>query len=315
MKALRPLSLQPVVFLCLLFVSLGCTKTRLISRFVQESLRGGDPVPAPAKPEKVVRDDARLVATWVGHATVLIQIDDKFVLTDPVFAKTIGLVVERYVEPGLRVEELPPIDAALISHMHFDHLSLRSLDLLDGKLKQVVVPKGGLAYVPGQKPLPIELDSWESMEIDGLRITATPVDHVGWRYGADKAWRATAFTGYVVEYAGLSVYFGGDTAASPWMFHATGRRFPGLDLALLPIAPIHPREYMCRTHMNPDEALDAFADLGARWMMPIHFDTFFNSLDEFGEAPARLRWGIQERNLDPSRFAILQHGQQHVFVP
>ena len=306
--------------LCLLLslsgLLFGCERAALMSKFLGGTLSslGDETLPAPGKMKDPVRPNARLAALWVGHATVLVQMDDKFILTDPVFTHTVGNVSARLVEPGLDPEDLPPLDAVLVSHLHFDHLSLGSLDLIEDKMKRLVVPEGGTVYVPSSSVPPIELRTWESFEKDGLRITATPVEHVGFRYGADVSWAVTGFTGYVVEYAGLSFYFGGDTAHSNWKHHATGRRFPDLDLAFLPIAPIHPREFMCKTHVDPAEALDLFFDLGAKRMMAIHYDTFFNSLDAMGEAPATLRKLLPERGLTEDDVAILRHGEQRVFI-
>jgi N-acyl-phosphatidylethanolamine-hydrolysing phospholipase D len=300
---------------CAAVLNVSCGRAPLFVRFLWGTLNQPETRPPRHRVVEPRVEGARLVATWVGHATVLLQLDDRFVLTDPVFTSTVGVVSRRYVAPGIAPEDLPQVDAVVVSHMHFDHLSLGSLDRIEDRVAHIVLPEGGLAYVPGSSVPTDELAPWESLELDGLRITATPVEHNGWRYAGDRAWRATAFTGYVIEYNGLSVYFGGDTAASGWMFSATGRRFPDLDLALLPIAPIHPREFMCRTHMDPKEALDAFADLGARAMIPIHFDTFFNSLDEVGEAPRLLRAEMNERGLGPDRVIVLEHGQQHVLVP
>jgi N-acyl-phosphatidylethanolamine-hydrolysing phospholipase D len=109
------------------------------------------------------------------------------------------------------------------------------------------LPEGGAIYVPSSARPTIELPSWQSHEVDGLRVTAVPVRHLGFRYAGDRAWMTKSFTGYVVQYNGLSVYFGGDTAYTP-SFADTAGRFADLDLALLPIAPIHPRPFMCRAH-------------------------------------------------------------------
>ena len=267
----------------------------------------------PARITEPRRDDARLAALWVGHATALVQMDDKFILTDPVFTDTVGQISKRLVEPGLAPENLPEVDAVLVSHMHFDHLSLGTLDLIEDRVARIYLPDGGAVYVPSSDVPTIELSSWRSHEVDGLRVTAVPVRHVGFRYSGDRAWMTHSFTGYVVEYHGLRVYFGGDTAYTR-AFRDTAARFPGIDLAILPIAPIHPRSFMCRTHTDPSEALTAFDDLGARYMLPVHFDTFVNSLDEYGEAPRTLRGLLPERGLDETRVALLSHGEQRVFV-
>jgi L-ascorbate metabolism protein UlaG (beta-lactamase superfamily) len=122
-----------------------------------------------------------------------------------------------------------------------------------------------------------------------------------------------SYTGYIVEYRGMTVYFGGDTAYTP-AFRRTSERFGAIDLAILPIAPIHPRAFMCRTHIDPRQALDAFMDLRARYMLPVHYDTFVNSLDEYGEAPRALRALLPEYGFDERRVAVLLQGEQRVFL-
>jgi L-ascorbate metabolism protein UlaG (beta-lactamase superfamily) len=136
------------------------------------------------------------------------------------------------------------------------------------------------------------------------------VRHNGFRYGLDVEWMTTSYTGYVFEYAGKSVYFGGDTATTRG-FRAAAERFPSLDLAILPIAPIHPREFMCRAHIDPQEAVQAFRDLGARYLVPMHFDTFMNSFDELGEAPRELTRAARASGV-ADRVVLLQIGEQRV---
>ena len=259
-----------------------------------------------------VRPEARLAALWVGHATVLLQLEDKMVLTDPVFTESVGQLVHRVVEPGIEPEALPLLDAVLISHVHFDHLSVGSIAMLEPKIGLLVAPPGGLVYVPDGPYAVMELPAWTRVEHDGMRITAVPVRHVGARYGIDDAWLPKAFTGYIVEYRGLTVYFGGDTAYDADLFRETRRRFPSIDLALLPIAPIHPREVMRSRHVDPEEAVQMFLDLGAKQMIPIHFDTFMTSLDVPGEATARLRQVMRRRELTDRDIVILAVGEQRV---
>jgi N-acyl-phosphatidylethanolamine-hydrolysing phospholipase D len=305
----------PVVALALAcLVTAGCRVVTLFPRFLARTAELGfqDIRPVQPKITNPVRRDAELAVLWVGHATVLIQIADKFVLTDPVFTDTVGQVSKRLVEPGILVESLPPIDVVLVSHMHFDHLSLGSLERIEPKVRDLVVPQRGLLYVPEFSFRTGELATWESWERDGLRITAVPVRHNGFRYGLDGEWMTTSYTGYVVEYAGRTVYFGGDTAVTQG-FRATARLFPTIDLAMLPIAPIHPREFMCRSHLDPTEAVQAFRELGARFMMPIHYDTFVNSFDEVGEAPRKLLLAANAAGVR-DRLVLLGIGEQRVVV-
>ncbi|WP_437647257.1 MBL fold metallo-hydrolase [Sorangium sp. So ce362] len=272
------------------------------------------PRPVPGKVRAPYRPEARLAVLWVGHATVLVQIDDKLILTDPVFTDTVGLIVKRLVEPGLDPEDLPPIDAVLISHMHFDHLSLGSLSLIEPKVRTLLVPRAGLVYVPNYRFDSVEVPTWTTWRQGDLKITAVPVRHSGYRYGLDRDWMTESFTGYVVEYHGITVYFGGDTAYDRDLFVKTRARFPAIDLALIPIAPVGPRDFMETKHVDPAEAVQAYLDLGARRMMAIHFDTFINSTDTFGQAPRELRRVMAARGLGPDRVVLPRHGEQRILI-
>jgi N-acyl-phosphatidylethanolamine-hydrolysing phospholipase D len=275
------------------------------------------PERVPNKIQNPKRDDARLAVLWIGHATTLIQIDDVFILTDPVFTRTVGELSARLVEPGLEPENLPHVNVALISHLHFDHLSLDSLDIIQHKIDRLFVPEGGLAYLPDYSFEPHELGWWKSEALgdraDSLKITAVPVQHNGMRYGVDIGWMKKSFTGYVIQYHGITVYYGGDTAFNPKDFSDTAELFPSIDLALLPIGPIQPRGIMESMHEDPEEALDAFALLKAKTMIPIHFDTFLNSADEIGDAPKQLDRIVKERHLEDKVFR-LKVGQQKILI-
>ena len=294
----------------------ACENAARIGRFTAMNLSGllSRPRPVHDRVTDPHVPGARLSVIWVGHATVLLQLDDRWILTDPVFTDTIGQVSRRLVEPGLLPEQLPMLDLVLISHLHFDHLSLGSLDLIEPRIRTLVLPEGGAVYVPHSRVLPIELPCGESFAQDGLQVTAVPANHGGWRYALDRAWLDTSATGYVVQYRGTSVYFAGDTAAQESASQAIGERFPGLDLALLPIAPIEPRDYMHRYHIDPAEALAAFELVGARFMVPIHFDTFVNSFDELGDAPRRLRQQMHDQRIASDRVVVLRHGERRVLA-
>jgi L-ascorbate metabolism protein UlaG (beta-lactamase superfamily) len=297
--------------LCVIALA-GCRIATFMPRFFARTIELGftDIRPVEHKIQNPVRPDAELAVLWVGHATVLLQIADRFVLTDPVFTDTVGQVSKRLVEPGIDAEALPPLDVVLVSHMHFDHLSLGSLERIEPKVRDLVVPQRGLLYVPGFSFRTWELATWESWERDGLRVTAVPVRHNGFRYGLDGEWMTTSYTGYVVEYAGRTVYFGGDTAMTQG-FRAAAERFPSIDLAILPIAPIHPREFMCRAHIDPQEAVRAFLELRAQRLLPMHYDTFINSFDEFGEAPRELERAATASGVR-ERLVLLHIGEQRV---
>jgi len=294
----------------------SCNALRSTGGAITRSAAGvfSTPREVPNKITMPVREDARLAVLWIGHATVLLQLDDKFVLTDPNLTLTAGMFSKRLVEPGMDPANLPPLDVVLLSHMHVDHLSYGSLDLLEKKTKQLLVPEGGLVYIPNYDFETDELKTWETWERGGLRVTAVPVVHNGWRYGLDDAWMTKSFTGYIVEYNGMTVYFGGDTAYDSTLFKETGKRFPSIDLALLPVAPINPRAYTKARHIDPQEALQIYRDLGARMMLPIHFDTYPEAIDSLGEAPATLRALVAEQQLTDEQVHIMRIGEQRVFI-
>ncbi len=273
----------------------------------------GPPRPVANKIQDPYRSDARLSALWIGHASVLVQMDDQFVMTDPVFTNAVGELSPRLIEPGLDVKSVPPLAAVVISHMHFDHLSFGSLEMIEDKVGVLLLPPGAQSSVPKYAFESREVERWESVMSRGVKITAVPVAHVGGRYGVDAAIHPRAFAGWVFEYHGLSVYFGGDTALDRSLFESARHKFPKLDLALLPICPLHPRDFMARTHMSPTEALDAFGALGAKSMLPIHYDTFINSDDAPGECARALREGMSSLGLGEDRVTILAVGEQRVY--
>ena len=262
------------------------------------------------KPE---RPDARLATLWIGHSTVLVQLEDKFILTDPVFTRYVGGISARLVEPGLAPEHLPPVDAVLVSHRHFDHLSAGSFPLIQEKISIVLTPPGAAADVPRGPYLVTELSTWQTWERDGLRITAVPVRHNGGRHMADEKSHSQAFTGFVVEYRGLVVFFPGDTAYDEEIFRAIAAKFPTVDLALMPIGPIAPESEMLPHHLNPSQALAASRILGAKYMLPIHYGTFINSFDKAGEVEAAFGKAQTAHNGKFPETGLLRIGGQRVF--
>ena len=290
----------------------GCSP--LVSRF---TARAVDQLSEPIRPvtHKVatpLRSDVGLSILWVGHATVLIQIHDKVIITDPVFTKTVGLLAKRSVEPGVDPAAITRLNTILISHLHFDHFSYGSLDMLP-KQATLIVPPGGAEYTPEFGFANTrEAKTWEAIEEDSLKITPVPAQHFGGRYGFDVLWGPVhPFTGYVIEYKGVTIFFAGDTGYNPEIFKGIGQRFH-IDVALLPIAPIEPREFMKRVHTDPAEALQAFEDLGAKIMIPIHHDTFFQGLEpEVGYAKKLMQTLIEERGLQ-DRVKLLAAGEQLV---
>lgn len=256
--------------------------------------------------------DVGLSVLWIGHASVLIQIHDKVFLTDPVFTNTVGMVSRRVVEPGIDPAMLSRVDYVLISHIHFDHLSYGSLSELpkEGKL---LIPLGAAAYTPefGFRETR-EMKSWDTIEEDGVRITAVPAQHFAGRYGFDILWgNGQGYTGYVIQYSNKTVYFAGDTGYRDSLFAQIGRRF-SIDVALLPIAPIEPRAFMSRVHFDPEYAVKAFGELNARLMIPIHHGTFIQGLEpRISQAQEELESIVADRGLR-EKIYIMKIGEQKI---
>jgi N-acyl-phosphatidylethanolamine-hydrolysing phospholipase D len=303
------------IFVALLVASVGSCAPfgDIIARNAAQLLK--DPVRVENKIEEPRRDDARLAVLWVGHATLLIQIDDRMILTDPVFTHTVAMISPRMVEPGLDIDNVPNIDACLISHLHFDHLSLETLDDLEPKIDHLFAPRGGLVYIPDFDFPTDELATWESVEYRGMRITAVPVKHQGSRYGIDTGWLNEGYAGWVIEHNGITVYFGGDTAFDEAAFRQTRARFGPIDVALLPIAPITPDAFMRKTHISADEAIQTFRLLGAKRMIPMHYDTFPHGLDPVGTPLERLREAMATHSVANEEVIVLPHGAQAVLIP
>lgn len=304
----------PALWVVLGCAATGCEPFPTILRRNLVALQGA-PRALAHRIEHPTRADARLAVLWVGHATMLLQLDDRFVLTDPVFTDTVAQFSPRLTEPGLAPEHLPPIDAVLISHLHFDHLSLGTLDLIEDKVARLLAPTGSLVYIPPYRFATDTVAPWETVDDRGLRITAVPVRHEGFRYGVDAAWMTRSYTAWVIEYHGMSVYFGGDTAYDAALFTAVRARFPALDLALLPIAPVFPRAFAQSHHIDGVEAVQAFRDLGARRLIPMHYDTFAHGADEEGVALRRFQDAVSAAALPAEAVRVLAIGEQAVLIP
>lgn len=214
---------------------------------------------------------------WVGHATVLMRIYDKWVITDPNFSSRTGTVVKRLAEPGIDVASVKPVDAIVISHNHFDHLDAPSLKMLAGS-RHLFAPKSGFAYTPDAvAAFEHKVLEGYTNEDGGLKITAVPVAHFGGRLLVDNLWDGEPYTGYIIEYKGVTVFFAGDTGYHPEYFRNLRKNYK-IDIALIPVGPsggFTSGGIGNSVHVNPYGALQIYRDCGARYMIPIHHSTFY----------------------------------------
>uniref|UniRef100_A0A7V4XR36 MBL fold metallo-hydrolase n=1 Tax=Acidobacterium capsulatum TaxID=33075 RepID=A0A7V4XR36_9BACT len=251
----------------------------------------------PQKP-KLVRSGG-LGITFIGHSSFLIQIAGKNVLVDPVFAHWLVLL-RRMRRPGVDVSDLPPVDVVLQTHAHMDHLNLPSLRAIlehnerhSRQVPEIVVPKGVEDLVDSLGFARVRtLDWWDELRLDGLRVVMTPAQHWGTRYFHDDH---RGYGGYVLEGDGHSVYHSGDIAYFDG-FRKVARLEP--EVALLPIGAYSP-DAIRSVHTTPEDALQAFFDVGAAQMIPMHYGTFRLSKEPLDEPLPRLlaaaEQGAQER--------------------
>ena len=264
---------------------------KFMNLFKLSSLPSVDPedykiITSNSESEKLKENKTNLSVTWIGHATVLIQIDGINILTDPIWSERCSPVSfagpKRYTKPGIEFESLPKIDIVMISHNHYDHMDLDTLVELEKKFKPVFFV--GLKNKSLLKNLGIskieELDWWESRKVKDIDIHFTPTQHFSGRGLFDK--NSTLWGSYILKGSKNTIYFAGDTGYFEG-FKEIANRFPSIDIAILPIGAYEPRWFMKEIHMNPEESFQAFLDLKAKYFLPMHYLTFVltdEALDE-----------------------------------
>ena len=236
--------------------------------------------------------------TWIGHASFLLQFAAHSVVLDPNWARWHG-IVKRVRAPGLNLREVPAVDLVLVSHAHFDHLHKRSLRVLQAR-HGIIVPRGSADLVRKLDfPRVWEMRVWDRLEIAEMEIIHTPSHHWGARLIHDTH---RDYGGYIVNAGGRSVFHCGDSAYFAG-FKEIGKRFPDIDIALMPIGAYEAPSGR-DVHLNPEEAVQAFAELGAKVMIPMHYGTFNLGNEPLAEPVERLlieadRLGLSDRVLIP----------------
>jgi L-ascorbate metabolism protein UlaG (beta-lactamase superfamily) len=268
---------------------------------------------------------ARLSVQWVGHSTVLLRMDDRVILTDPLLTGNVLVVKGRLVAPGIELDSLDRLDVILISHTHADHLSPGSLALIERRFPDaaLVFAAGAEEFLPRYRfPLHRMAQAdrgagmWigEADTIGGVKITTVASVHWGGRYGIDgSVWGFPGYTGYIVEYHGMTVYFPGDTGYDPELFRSIGDRF-AIDLAFIPIAPCYdPESVGTRYHVGPAGAVKILEDTKACAMVPIHYGTLHEPLVPYDALEVFL--GLAGKIKDPDvRVEILEIGELATFI-
>jgi len=246
--------------------------------------------------------------TWISHSTFLMRLGGRWVLTDPVFGRP-KWTLWRHVPPGVRPDRLPVIDVVTLSHDHYDHLDLPSLAEIKGR-PDIIAPRRMGRHLVGAGSV-LELDWWQSRDFPGLRITLVPAHHWAMRGGFSR--NSTLWGGFVYEGDGITVYFAGDSGFQPPVFEAVRKRFPDIDVAVLPVGAYAPRWFMQAQHMDPEEAVKAYEILGAKHFVAMHWGTFHLASEPIGEPPEKLRKAWAARGHAQDRLWLMDIGETRKF--
>ena len=274
-----------------------------------------DAPPGSPPPGRVRCEDMRV--TFINHSTVLVQAGGLNVLTDPVYSERVspvrGVGPRRHRPPGIRFEDLPPIDVVVVSHSHYDHLDIPTLRRLAGEHRpRIFVGLGNDRLLRRKRVAGAEaVDWWQAVPLSSdVTLHGVPMQHWSLRGLADR--NRTLWLGYVLETRCGRVFISGDTGFGPH-FEAIAERFAPFRLALLPIGAYRPRWFMQPSHIDPEQAVAASRILEAQTSVAMHFGTFALGDDGETEPPQELtRW---LRGEERARFWVLEHGEGRAVPP
>ena len=249
---------------------------------------------------------------WIGHSSFIINNYDLNIITDPIFSNRASplsfLGPKRLIKPAISYKNLPKIDVVVISHNHYDHLDLDSIKKLNSinpktiflvplKLKNWFLNKG-IKNV-------FEFEWWQSKTIKNTTFTFVPVQHWSRRGLFDK--NKSLWGGWWIENENIKLLHLGDTGYSK-DFIEINKRLGNPDIAFIPIGAYEPRRIMKKSHMNPEEALDAALDLGAKKSIGMHWGTFILTTEPIREPKIILNDLVTKNNLDDNFFVTIKPG-------
>ena len=245
----------------------------------------------PAKPEAHVEGN-RMVATWVGHATFLVQTQGMNILTDPIWSNTsgpFGIGPARVAEPGIRFEDLPKIDLVLVSHNHYDHMDVDTLQRLWKRDRPLIVSGlGNDAVMTGLQSVTRDWGGVVGVK-PGVEVIVTRNHHWGSRWFADR--NRALWSSFVVQTRGGNIFFTGDTGFGDGKWPNEAAKYGPIRLALIPIGAFRfaPGQMEAGSHIGPIQAAEVFDRLGASRALGMHWGTFRLSYEAWDTPPHMLK--------------------------
>lgn len=284
----------------------------------QEKLDRTLPIVKPDNEKMQNPPQSGVQVMWIGHASVLVQIDGISVLTDPVFsARCSPLQIygnKRFRDPPCTIEELPNIDAVVISHNHYDHLDYNSVKALNKRFGSKLcwyVAQGQAQWMKSSGcENVVELSWWDEhrQEKNGKEFVfaCTPSQHWCQRTAFDR--NKALWCSWVVKGPENSLFFGGDTGYCS-AFKQIGKKYGPITFAAIPIGAYCPRWFMKPQHVDPEEAVQVHEDLGAKTSIGIHWGTFKMSVEPYMEPKEKLAEAVKKKGLSADAFYTLYHGE------
>ncbi|HET8705888.1 MAG TPA: MBL fold metallo-hydrolase [Pseudomonadales bacterium] len=273
-------------------------------------------IPGQTKPAARIDNGPELHATFINHATILLQTAGLNILTDPVWSERCSPFAfagpKRVHLPGVAFTDLPKIDIVLLSHNHYDHLDLPTLQKLWQRDQPLILTGLGVGdFLQSQGVGAVQMDWWQSHTVQDHVIHFVPAQHFSGRSVSD--FHATLWGGFVLETKAGPVYFAGDTGEGPH-FTQINQKFGPMRFSLLPIGAYMPRWFMSLVHIGPEEAVAAHKTLNSALSLAIHWGTF-HLADEGREQPlSDLEHALVKQNVNSQAFIYLHPGES-VSVP
>jgi L-ascorbate metabolism protein UlaG (beta-lactamase superfamily) len=268
------------------------------------------PVTQTVPPRRVAGDE--MLVTWIGHATVLVQTQGLNILTDPVWSERtspFSFVGPRRVRaPGVRFEQLPPIDLVLVSHNHYDHMDLPTLRRLWERDRPAIVTRRGNDSILRGSEIDAEARDWGgAVRIGAAEVVVERVHHWSTRWGTDR--NRALWSGFTVRLPGGNIFFAGDTGWGDGSWAREAARSGPVRLAILPIGAYEPRDVMRSNHIDPEEAVRIFEILDPVRALGMHWGTIQLTFEPIDDPPRRLAALRRARGIAPERFLATEVGR------